>query len=157
MPSSVRYSLAVHSKRCLPWANYDVNYNSVCSPRCFIHLVRKSSELQEDYLLKTILLSWYSRPIWNKLSPRDKISSIVFVIHSRLLFLCSWNEKRPGCQWVKACWERIVDFHFLSAYKILGWKFSRHFTFLYARGTQRKYSSKPLKHSIVKRILAFKR
>ena len=25
------------------------------------------------------------------------------------------------------------------------------------RGTQREYSSKPLKHSIVKRILAFKR
>ena len=30
------------------------------------------------------------------------------------------------------------------------WKF-------YFRGTQREYSSKPLKHSIVKRILVFKR
>ena len=27
----------------------------------------------------------------------------------------------------------------------------------YGRGTQREYSSKPLKHSIVKRILVFKR
>ena len=27
----------------------------------------------------------------------------------------------------------------------------------FARGTQREYSSKPLKHSIVKRILVFKR
>ena len=25
-------------------ANYDLNSNSVCSPRCSIHLVRKSSE-----------------------------------------------------------------------------------------------------------------
>jgi len=33
--------------------NYDLNCNSVCLPRCPIHLVRKSSELQsEGYLLK---------------------------------------------------------------------------------------------------------
>ena len=28
--------------------NYDLNRNSVCSPRCSIHLVRKSSELQQE-------------------------------------------------------------------------------------------------------------
>ena len=29
-----------------------------CSPRCYIHLIRKSSKLQQErYLLKTILLS----------------------------------------------------------------------------------------------------
>ena len=39
-------------------ANYDLNSDSVCSPRCSIHLVRKSSEpQQEGYLLKAILLS----------------------------------------------------------------------------------------------------
>ena len=32
-----------------------------------------------------------------------------------------------------------------------------HFVAACCRGTQRKYSSKPLKHSIVKRILVFKR
>ena len=38
--------------------NYDLNCNSVCSPHCSIHLIRKSSELQsEGYLLKMILLS----------------------------------------------------------------------------------------------------
>ena len=45
-------------------ANYDLNCNSVCSPLCFIHLVRKSSELQQEvYLLKTILLSLLFRAI----------------------------------------------------------------------------------------------
>ena len=39
-------------------ANYDLNCDSVCSPRCSIHLLRKSSKLQQEgYLLKTILLS----------------------------------------------------------------------------------------------------
>ena len=39
-------------------ANYDLNSNSVCSPRCSIHILRKSSKLQQEgYLLKTILLS----------------------------------------------------------------------------------------------------
>ena len=28
-------------------ANYDLNRNSVCSPPCSIHLVRKSSEVQQ--------------------------------------------------------------------------------------------------------------
>ena len=33
-------------------ANYEVNCNSVCSPCCSIHLLRKSSELQQEgYLL----------------------------------------------------------------------------------------------------------
>ena len=39
-------------------ANYDLNCNSVCSPRCSIHIVRKSTKLQQEgYLLETILLS----------------------------------------------------------------------------------------------------
>ena len=29
-------------------ANYDLNRNSVCSPRCSIHFVRKSSELHQE-------------------------------------------------------------------------------------------------------------
>ena len=46
-------------------------------------LLRKSSELQQEgYLLKTILLSWLFRALWNWLSPRDMISSIVPVIHN---------------------------------------------------------------------------
>ena len=46
--------------------NYDLNCNSVCSPCCPIHLVRKSSELQlEGYLLKTIMLSWLFTALWN--------------------------------------------------------------------------------------------
>ena len=28
--------------------NYDLNCNSVCSPRCSIHLITKSSELQSE-------------------------------------------------------------------------------------------------------------
>ena len=44
--------------RLFAGANYDHNCNSVCSPSCSICFLRKSSELQqEDYLLKTILLS----------------------------------------------------------------------------------------------------
>ena len=39
--------------RLFAGANYYLNCNSVCSPRCFIHLFRKSSELQQEgYLLK---------------------------------------------------------------------------------------------------------
>ena len=39
-------------------ANYDLNCNAVCSPRCFIHLFRESSQLQQEgYLLKKIPLS----------------------------------------------------------------------------------------------------
>ena len=34
---------------------------------------------------------------------------------------------------------------------------NRHDALISTRGTQREYSSKPLKHSIVKRILVFKR
>ena len=41
--------------RLFAGANYDLNCNSVCSPRCVIHLFRKSSELQQEgYLLKKI-------------------------------------------------------------------------------------------------------
>ena len=55
-------------------ANYDLNSNSVCSPRCSIHLVRKSSELQQEgYLLKMILQLI--------VSSCEIVSSIVFVIH----------------------------------------------------------------------------
>ena len=63
-------------------ANYDLDCNSVCSPSCFVHLFRKSSELQQEgYLPKTILLrSWLFGALWSYLSPPDKISSIVFVI-----------------------------------------------------------------------------
>ena len=44
--------------RLFAGANYDLNRNSVCSRRCRIRLLRKSSELQQEgYLLKTILLS----------------------------------------------------------------------------------------------------
>ena len=44
--------------RLFAGANYDLNCNSVCSPRCSTTLLRKSSELQQEgYLLKTILLS----------------------------------------------------------------------------------------------------
>ena len=32
--------------RLVAKANYDLNCNSVCSPRCSISLVRKSNELQ---------------------------------------------------------------------------------------------------------------
>ena len=46
--------------RLFAGANYDdndVNCNSLF-PLCFVHLLRKSSELQQEcYLLKTILLS----------------------------------------------------------------------------------------------------
>ena len=43
--------------RLFAGATYDLNCNSVCSPRCTIHLLRKSSELQQEgYLPKTILL-----------------------------------------------------------------------------------------------------
>ena len=52
---------ALHGKqiacfiRLFAGANYDLNCNSVCSPRCVIHLFRKSSELQQEgYLLKKI-------------------------------------------------------------------------------------------------------
>ena len=52
---------ALHGKqiacfiRLFAGANYDLNCNLVCSPRCFIHLYRKSSELQQEgYLLKKI-------------------------------------------------------------------------------------------------------
>ena len=39
-------------------ANYDLNCNSVYSPRCSIHILRKSTKLQQEgYLLETILLS----------------------------------------------------------------------------------------------------
>ena len=35
-----------------------IYYNPVCAPRCSIHLLRKSSELQQEgYLLKTIVLT----------------------------------------------------------------------------------------------------
>ena len=38
--------------------NYDLNCDSVCSHFCSIHLVKKSSELQQEgKLLKPILLS----------------------------------------------------------------------------------------------------
>ena len=38
--------------------NYDLNCDSVCSHLCSIHLVKKSSELQQEgKLLKPILLS----------------------------------------------------------------------------------------------------
>ena len=64
-------------------ANYDLDCNSVFSPRCFVHLFRKSSELQQEgYLPKTILLPWLFGALWSYLSPRDKISSILFVIYS---------------------------------------------------------------------------
>ena len=44
--------------RLFAGANYHLKRTSVGSPRCSIHLLRKSSELhQEGYLLKTILLS----------------------------------------------------------------------------------------------------
>ena len=47
-------------------ANYDLNCDSVCSPRCSIHLLRKSGKLQQEgYLLKTILLSWFFGALWN--------------------------------------------------------------------------------------------
>ena len=37
-------------------ANYDLNSNSICSPRCSIHQVRKSSELQQEgYKLPNLL------------------------------------------------------------------------------------------------------
>ena len=40
-------------------ANYDLNCNSVYLSCCSIHLIRKSSKLQQEgYLLKTILLNW---------------------------------------------------------------------------------------------------
>ena len=40
-------------------ANYDLNCNSVCLSRWSIHLIRKSSNLQQEgYQLKTILLNW---------------------------------------------------------------------------------------------------
>ena len=37
-----QFSRLFHSPRCQ--ANYDLSCNSVCSPRCSIHLTRKSSE-----------------------------------------------------------------------------------------------------------------
>ena len=37
-----QFSRLLHSPRCQ--ANYDLSCNSVCSPRCSIHLTRKSSE-----------------------------------------------------------------------------------------------------------------
>ena len=50
---------ALHGKqiacfiRLFAGANYDLNCNSVCSPRCYLY--RKSSELQQEgYLLKKI-------------------------------------------------------------------------------------------------------
>ena len=50
--------------RLFAGANYDLNCNSVCSPRCFIHLFRKSSELQQEgYLLKNIPLSCLFRAL----------------------------------------------------------------------------------------------
>ena len=42
--------------RLVSGAIYDLSCNSVCSPRCSIHLLRKSSDLQ-GYLLKTVPLS----------------------------------------------------------------------------------------------------
>ena len=45
--------------RLFAGANYDLNCNSVCSPPCSTFTsLEKSSELQQqDYLLKTILMS----------------------------------------------------------------------------------------------------
>ena len=68
------------------------NYNSVCSLLSFIYLlrqvkrIRKSSKLNwEGYLLKNVLLLIVGTgALKHKLSPRDKTSSIVFVIHSDL-------------------------------------------------------------------------
>ena len=35
-----------------------IYYNPVCAPHCSIHLLRKSSELQQEgYLLKTVVLT----------------------------------------------------------------------------------------------------
>ena len=73
-------------------ANYDLNCNSVCLSHCSIDLIRKSSKLQQEgYLLKTILLScWLFRALGNYLSPRDKISSIVFVINNDPQLITGW-------------------------------------------------------------------
>ena len=57
----------------------------------FVHLLRKSSELQQEgYLPKTILLSWLFRALWSYLSPRHKISSIAFVIHNDPQLITGW-------------------------------------------------------------------
>ena len=70
-------------------ANYDLNSNSVCWPRFSIHLVRKSSDLQQEgYLLKMILQLI--------VSSCEIVSSIVFVIHYNPQLITgqlgSWKE-----------------------------------------------------------------
>ena len=90
MPTLVSKSITCFI-RLFAGASYDLNCYSVWSPRCCSHLLRKSSELQqEDYLLKTILPSWLFRALWNWLPPRHKISSIVPVIHNVPQLITGW-------------------------------------------------------------------
>ena len=80
--------------------NYDLNCDSVCSPLCSIHLIKKSSELQQEgKLLKPILLSWLIRALWSLLSPRDKIPSIVFMHEQQLI--TGWA---PGTTVLRNTW-----------------------------------------------------
>ena len=80
--------------------NYDLNCDSVCSPLCSIHLIKKSSELrQEGKLLKPILLSWLIRALWSLLSPRDKIPSVVFMHEPQLI--TGWA---PGTTVLRNTW-----------------------------------------------------
>ena len=58
------------------------------------------------------------------------------------------REKVNGAKAESSCKERFQN---------LGWIDSLGAIMLLNRGTQREYSSQPLKHSLVKRILVFKR
>ena len=53
----------------------------------------------------TILLSWLSLALWNKLSPLDKISSIVFVNHSDPQLITGWAH---GTTVLRNTWKNIV-------------------------------------------------
>ena len=100
-----QFSRLFHSPRCQ--ANYDLSCNSVCSPRCSIHLTRKSSETTIGRLsakngsaelivwgaLKRIVSSWHY------------IFHRVFVTHSDPQLKTGWAHGRTV---LRNTWKNIV-------------------------------------------------
>ena len=104
----------------------------------------------------------YSFKRYGRLNEQHKLYSAKNSID---LCVCKWNFKlsrhNPYCKtkifFKKSLFCKLIIYHYsfliehYASYRVacVAWRF--------CRGTQREYSSKPLKHSIVQRILVFKR
>ena len=101
-----QFSRLLHSPRCQ--ANYDLSCNSVCSPRCSIHLTRKSSETTIGRLSAKKRFCWVDclgRCETNCLLVTLYISSIVFVTHSDPQLKTGWAH---GTTMLRNTWKNIV-------------------------------------------------